>query len=86
MQGMFWGATNFAHTHHGIIDQLKLPMNDLAAAGVVGAVAVGTAFTHDADNVTTKFGSVFTEEAETLNSQVAMVSFPLVIALSQFLA
>lgn len=83
MQGMLWGATNFANTHHGIIDQLRLPQNDLAAVGVVGAVALGTAITHDFDDVNTKFDEFFSPEAEELNSRVAMMAFPLAIALSQ---
>ena len=86
MQGMLWGAVNFAHSHTGIVDQLKMPMNDLAMVGVVGAVAVGTAFTHDVDDVPTKFSGVFSDEVETLNAQVAMASFPLVVAASQILA
>jgi len=85
MQGTMWASKGFIQSHHGVLTQLKDPHNALVAAGVIGAVTLGTAITSGVlDREPPKQGpeTIWTDEAEDLNGRVAMVSFPfLAIAL-----
>jgi hypothetical protein len=87
MQGVTWGATNFAYTHHSITQQMSDPKSVLAAVSVAGAVTLGTAITAgilDNDVPETKPDSFWNAEAELINSRVAMAAFPVLAIATSF--
>jgi len=79
MQGTMWASKGFIQNHHGVITQLKDPHNALVAAGVIGAVTLGTAITSgvlEREPPKQDPETIWTEDAEDMNGRVAMVSFP----------
>ena len=83
MQGVVWGGVNYASTHTSIVQQMSDPRDILPAVAVAGAITLGTAFTSGVIDMGVKDQSVpdddtvWTDDAEVLNSRVAMVAFPL---------
>ena len=79
MQGVVWGGVNYASTHASIVQQMSDPKDVLPAVAVAGLVTLGTAFTSGVFEMGVKDtdDTIWTDDAETLNSRVAMVAFPL---------
>ena len=87
MQGVIWGGSNFAYSHHSILQQMSDPKSVLAAISVAGAITLGTAITSgilEKDVPEPDPNSSWTADAEELNSRVAMVSFPLLAIATSF--
>lgn len=79
MQGVVWGGVNYASTHTSIAQQMSDPKDILPAVAVAGAITLGTAFTSGVVEMGVKDAddTIWTDDAEVLNSRVAMVAFPL---------
>ena len=79
MQGVVWGGVNYASTHTSIAQQMSDPKDILPAVAVAGAITLGTAFTSGVIEMDVKDtdDTIWTDDAEVLNSRVAMVAFPL---------
>lgn len=79
MQGVVWGGVNYASTHASIAQQMSDPKDILPAVAVAGAITLGTAFTSGVIEMDVKDtdDTIWTDDAEVLNSRVAMVAFPL---------
>ena len=79
MQGVVWGGVNYASTHASIAQQMSDPKDVLPAVAVAGLVTLGTAFTSGVLEMGVKDtdDTIWTDDAEVLNSRVAMVAFPL---------
>lgn len=80
MQGVVWGGVNYAQTHQSFLQQMSDPKDVLPAVAVAGAVTLGTAITSGILELEVKeqpSDTIWTDDAEVLNSRVAMVAFPL---------
>ena len=80
MQGVVWGGANYAQTHVGILQQMSDPKDILPAVAVAGAITLGTAITSGILDLEVKEqpeDTIWTDDAEVLNSRVAMIAFPL---------
>ena len=85
MQGVVWGGVNYAQTHQSFLQQMSDPKDVLPAVAVAGAVTLGTAITSGIIELEEKAptrgvdpeDTIWTDDAEVLNSRVAMVAFPL---------
>ena len=80
MQGVVWGGVNYAQTHASILQQMSDPKDALPVVAVAGAVTLGTAITAGILDLEVKEqpeDTIWTDDAEVLNSRLAMVSFPL---------
>lgn len=80
MQGVVWGSVNYAQTHASILQQMSSPKDILPAVAVAGAITLGTAITSGILDLAVKEqpeDTIWTDDAEVLNSRVAMIAFPL---------
>ena len=88
MQGVVWGGVNYTQTHQSFLHQMSNPNDALAAVAVAGAITLGTAITSDILDLEVKDqpdDTIWTDDAEVLNSRVAMVAFPLLAIASGIL-
>lgn len=80
MQGVVWGGLRYAQSHQSFLEQMSDPKDILPAVAVAGAVTLGTAFTSGILELEVKEqpeDTIWTDDAEILNSRIAMVAFPL---------
>ena len=80
MQGVVWGSVNYAQTHTSILEQMSDPKDALPAVAVAGVITLGTAITSGILDLEVKEqpeDTIWTDDAEVVNSRVAMVAFPL---------